>query len=230
MSSGAMSNYLEAKLLDLTFNKVAFTGPTTFLALYTTPIGEDGTGGVEVTGGSYGRVLVLENAATGTPRWKLAASEGGGGFVVENLHEIAFAQATAAWGTVKGFAVLDALTGAPPTGANVLVHGPLAKTPFEFVGENGTDKIFAPGHTFANDQKVVFRPGPGGLPGGVTVDTEYFVISAATDEFQISTTQGGGAVNITTDGEGTVWASMWKVVGDSDTLKFPANDLDIIFR
>ena len=115
----AMSDYLEAKLLDLTFNKVAFTGPSTYVALFTTAPADDGTGGVEVSGGAYARQLVKENAGI-SPKWNLAVSEGGGGFLVDNLDDIVWPAATAAWGTVVAAAIFDALTV-----GNMLVHGNL---------------------------------------------------------------------------------------------------------
>ncbi len=115
----AMSDYLEQKLLDLAFNKVAFPGPATYVALFTTAPADDGTGGVEVSVGAYARQLVNENAG-GSPKWNVAVTEGGGGFLVDNLDDIVWPTATAAWGTVVAAAIFDALTV-----GNMLVHGNL---------------------------------------------------------------------------------------------------------
>lgn len=46
----------------------------------------------------------------------------------------------------------------------------------------------------------LFKPLAGSLPGGVTEKTWYYVINASGTSFQLSTTQGGAAVNLTSDG------------------------------
>jgi len=114
-----MSDYLEQKLLDELLNKVAFPGPSTYVALFTTAPTDAG-GGVEVSGGAYARQLVDTNASLVDPKWNLAVSEGGGGFLVDNLQDIVFPTATAAWGTVVAAAIFDAVTA-----GNMLVHGAL---------------------------------------------------------------------------------------------------------
>lgn len=71
-----MSDYLEKKLLDHTFRGEVYTPPTTIhLALFTTMPVDDGTGGVEVTGGSYARQAITFLAtALGTGRSESAAT------------------------------------------------------------------------------------------------------------------------------------------------------------
>ena len=50
---------------------------------------------------------------------------------------------------------------------------------------------------------MAFYPAFGSsLPTGVTEGTIYWVITVAGDDITISTTQGGGAVNITAVGDG----------------------------
>jgi len=62
----ALSTYLANKLLDHTVRNTAYTSPTTvYLALFTAMPAADGTGGTEVTGGSYARQAVTFNAASG---------------------------------------------------------------------------------------------------------------------------------------------------------------------
>jgi hypothetical protein len=93
-----LSNYLEQKLLDHTYNEVALSVPiTTYVALFTTDPTDAGTG-TEVSGGSYARVLVNENGG-GSPAWDLAVVDGIG-YKVDNANDITFPTATAAWGTV----------------------------------------------------------------------------------------------------------------------------------
>ncbi len=100
---GNLSNYAEPKLLDQVLGGTAWTPPATvYVALYTIiPTGANASG-TEVSGGSYARVAVTNNAtnwpaATGTQ----PASKSNG-------TAITFPAPTANWGTVVGFAIYDA--------------------------------------------------------------------------------------------------------------------------
>lgn len=105
------SNYLENKLLDLVFGGTTFTPPATlYIALYTSDPTDADTG-TEVSGGSYARVAVTNNATN----WPAAS-----GGQKSNANAITFAQATASWGTVTHVGIRDALTG-----GNLLYSGPL---------------------------------------------------------------------------------------------------------
>lgn len=95
--AGSLSNYAENKVIDHVLGKTAFTMPTAYLALYTVAPSDAG-GGTEVTGGSYARVAIA--SAFG------AASSGSSA----NTSQIAFTQASASWGTVVAFGILDAST------------------------------------------------------------------------------------------------------------------------
>ena len=67
------------------------------------------------------------------------------------------------------------------------------------------DTITSAAHGFANDSQVMFFAyETASLPTGLTEGTRYFVVSTATDTFQVSATQGGAAVDITVAGYGTV--------------------------
>lgn len=64
------------------------------------------------------------------------------------------------------------------------------------------DTITSSGHGLSNgDRVMVFNVFSESLPTGLTEGTVYFVVGAATDTFQVSTTSGGSAVNITAGGE-----------------------------
>ena len=64
------------------------------------------------------------------------------------------------------------------------------------------DTFRSDAHGLPNDRRVVFYPVAGeALPTGITEGTDYFVIGQTADTFQVSATQGGAAVNLTTDGE-----------------------------
>lgn len=62
------------------------------------------------------------------------------------------------------------------------------------------DLILLPGNTLANNDRVVFMWGT--APGALTKGTEYFVVNRTTDNFQVSLTQGGAAINITSQHDG----------------------------
>lgn len=116
----AISNYLEAALLDAIVNEAAFTSPSTWISLYTSDPTDADTG-TEVTGGSYARVRIYENAG-GSPDWTLAAVDGIG-YAVENDDDVTFPTPTASWGTVTHFGIHDA-----STSGNLLYHGELGES------------------------------------------------------------------------------------------------------
>lgn len=102
------SDFLEDTILNHVLRNTAYTPATTVeIALFTTLPGEDGTGGVEVSGGSYARQTVT-----------FAAPVSGS---VSNQGAVTFPQATANWGTIVGVGIYED-AGA---GANLLYFGGL---------------------------------------------------------------------------------------------------------
>lgn len=96
---GSKSDYLENKLLDHVLGGAIYTRPVTvYVALYTVAPTDAG-GGTEVSGGSYARVAVTNNAT----KWPAAS-----GGAKSNGQEITFPTATASWGEAVAFAILDA--------------------------------------------------------------------------------------------------------------------------
>lgn len=110
------TTFAQQRILDHALGDTAWTMPTTFLALFTAAPTDAG-GGTEVTGGSYARkaLVGLLSAASGTAK--------------TNALAVAFAQATALWGTATHFGVYDALTV-----GNLIIWGPIT-TPKSF--DNG---------------------------------------------------------------------------------------------
>lgn len=107
----ALSNYLENELMDHVMMKGAYTPPSNiYVALSTANPTDDASGLAEPSGGAYARV----STAAGT--WNVASAG-----LIDNASEIAFAEATANWGTITHVALFDALTG-----GNMLWHGALA--------------------------------------------------------------------------------------------------------
>ena len=100
--AGSKSDFLELEILDHVLGNSAYTVPTTlYIALYTAAPTDAG-GGTEVTGGSYARIAVTNNSTN------FPAASGG---AKSNGVAIAFAQATANWGTVIAFGIFDAASG-----------------------------------------------------------------------------------------------------------------------
>lgn len=64
-----------------------------------------------------------------------------------------------------------------------------------------TDTLTYLNHGFVNDDRVTVASS-GTQPAGLSLNTHYYVINAGQDTFQVSTTSGGGAVNITSAGTG----------------------------
>ena len=100
--AGSKSDYLENALLDHALGGGDYTrAGTVWVALYTVAPTDAG-GGTEATGGSYARVEVVNNATN----WPAAS-----GGAKANGTAVTFPQASASWGTVVAFAILDASTG-----------------------------------------------------------------------------------------------------------------------
>lgn len=73
-------------------------------------------------------------------------------------------------------------------------------------GEVTSNTLDSPAHGLANDQRVRVQAFPGSptLPTGFSEDTTYWVVGSATDSFQLSLTQGGAAIDITSTGRAIV--------------------------
>lgn len=67
----------------------------------------------------------------------------------------------------------------------------------EFSVDLTADTVKVPSHGYANGDKVAFYGGT--VPGGLTEGTVYFVVSSATDTFQVAATAGGAAINLTSE-------------------------------
>lgn len=109
---GSFTDYLENELLDHVFGTGAYSPAThLYIALSKSTLADTATGTIagEISGGAYVRKIC--------DTWDAAASG-----ATENTQVVTFAQATADWGTITNFAIVDALTAA--TG-NVIAYGTL---------------------------------------------------------------------------------------------------------
>ena len=98
--AGSKADYFELEVLKWATGQVNDLGtpPTPYVALFTVAPTDAG-GGTEVVGGSYAR-----QDSSGS--WEAPAAG-----AVSNDTEILFPQASANWGTVVAFALMDAVSG-----------------------------------------------------------------------------------------------------------------------
>jgi len=73
--------------------------------------------------------------------------------------------------------------------------GPLDLTDTDVLDLTG-DTFTLAGHGLANGQKVVFHAMGGTAPTGLTSGNTYFVVGVSGDDFQLESSVGGGAINM----------------------------------
>ncbi len=85
------------------------------------------------------------------------------------------------------------------------------------------DTVTRTAHGLSNDTRVSFATIVSTT--GIAVYTPYYVVNATTDTFQVSLTQGGGALALTTNGSGTMLygTTVTNVSGTTITLSAPAS-------
>lgn len=129
---GAMSDYLENKLIDHVFRARSFTAPANiFVALFTAAPSDTG-GGTEVTGGSYARVALnpLFSNWKGTNNEVTAVDSAGTSGTTKNNSTITFASPSATWGLITHIALFDA-----STSGNMLWWGALTNSKNVNIGD-----------------------------------------------------------------------------------------------
>lgn len=102
---GSKSDYLEKRVLDHFLGATASTAAATvYIALSTAAYSDAATGSAmtEVSGGSYARVAVTNNATN----WP--AATGASPATKNNGTVVTFPTASASWGTVTSFYIVDA--------------------------------------------------------------------------------------------------------------------------
>ncbi len=117
--SGSYGNYLEKKVQDYVFGKVAFTPPDTlYIAFSRADPTDDDSGLDEPVGNGYERKAIANNKTTFTN-----ATDPNG--IISNAIEISSALATGSWGEITHIAIMDALSN-----GNMLGHAdiPIPKT------------------------------------------------------------------------------------------------------
>ncbi len=95
---------------------------------------------------------------------------------------------------------------------------------------NATDVINLAAHTYVDGDAFVLNSGT--APTGLSAFTPYFVVNAAAGTFQLAATQGGAAINFTTDGTGltgigALLVSSGNNLGTTGILNASANSMYI---
>ncbi len=78
----------------------------------------------------------------------------------------------------------------------------LAATAVAFTADSGTDTLTANSHGLANADVLALAT-TSALPGGLAIDTPYYVIGVTANTFQLAATRGGSAIDLTSTGTGT---------------------------
>lgn len=223
MSKG---NTFENDLLKLIFQATAIaniadnaaTSPLTnlYVSLHTADPGEGGSQTTsEATYTGYARVAVARTSGG----WTVTTNN------VTNAAAITFGACTAGSETLTHFAVGTAASGA----GKILYKGALATSLLgAFIGETD-DNITIPGLSgVAVDDRIAFYPVENSsLPTGITEGTVYWVKTVASDVITISTTQGGGTLDITAIGDGIAVEVGTLAVSSGITPEFAAGALDL---
>lgn len=212
------TTYQSDKILNHGYRNVAWTSPATVYAGLITAITTAESGSVtEASYAGYARVAITFGATAGAL----------GGRQITNSSPVTFAAKTDA-GTVTVIAVgvWDALTVGNLTDIIPLDGDDVIAVIFN---DTATDFIRSPAHGLANDQKVRLESFPGSVtfPSEFSENTVYFVVSSATDEFKLSTTQGGGAVNYTTQGRALLMQQTDLPVNQNDQVNFATGFLKL---
>lgn len=227
MSKG---NTFENQFLLLVFNNDAITligdaagllpsaaDGSLYVGLHTADPGEGGDQTTsEATYTGYARIAVART----TGGWTVTAN------AVTNAAAITFGKRT----DVGSETITHFVVGTDSSGAGKLLYKGSLGTVFQGVG-NGVvaDTITIIDHTLAVDERVAFYPvgGVAGLPTGITEGTAYWVLTVSGDNITISTTQGGGTLDITVDGAAFVFEATVLAVSQNIQPQFNAGDLDI---
>lgn len=178
---------------------------------------ESGTGFTEAAYSGYAREAVTFGNM----------QAGGNGRRIDNTGAVTFTQAGDGPTNVIAVGIFDAVSNGNLLNT-IFLHP--TKEPLVCVCEDTTADTFKHGaHGLANDDTVRLEaiPGSGGLPTGVDAATVYYVVNSATDNFQLSTSQGGGAAAITGAGEALVQPFATVTINTNDTPEFAANSLII---
>lgn len=178
---------------------------------------ESGTGYTEAAYSGYARQAVTFGNM----------QAGGGGRRIDNTSAVTFPQAGDGPTNVIAVGIFDAASNGNLL--NTIFLHPTLEPLVCVLEDDATDTFKHGDHPFSNDDTVRIEaiPGSGGLPTGLSANTTYYVVNDATDTFQLSTSQGGGAAAVTGPGECLVHPFAAVTINTNDTPEFAANALII---
>ena len=104
--AGSLKDAYKNIVLEALFRNVDYASTATFMALYTSAPTDSAAGTEVANAGSYARQAITFGAASGGS--------------MTNSSAVTFPQATADWGTVTGFAIVDSATYG---GGNQIAYG-----------------------------------------------------------------------------------------------------------
>jgi hypothetical protein len=222
-----ISNYARDQLLDAIFNAdtTGFPAGDPFFQLH--------SGDPNATGAS--NVVNVARVQAAFP----AAASGS----LANSANIDFASMPAVSGDgVYAWSAWDAAgAGGPPTGGNCLWTGFfMGSSPLEGVADTdstdiASDLLQSASHGLSSGDRIAFLPvngTAGGNPTGLSLMSTgtgvlYYVIATGltTNEFKVSTTAGGAAVDITADGQVRWLRVVPKTTNSGDTFRISSGTL-----
>ena len=216
-------------LLKLLFNNTAFAGVGDASGLQ--PSGTAGSLYVSLhtaDPGSAGSQNTSEASYTGYARVAVARSSGGwtvSSGTVTNAGAITFGACTAGSSVVSYFGI-----GTDTSGAGQLLYSfPLVQTYYALTGKASNETLTAPGHALSVNDPIVFTTvNAESLPGGISAGTTYYVLTVSGNDITISTSVGGGTLNVTSDGVGLVGKIASLTVSTGVTPEFLTGQLAIL--
>ena len=164
----------------------------------------------EVAGGSYARQAVTWTAAASRNRDNNA-------LLAIPIPAATTVVAAGIWSAVSA-GNLEAIV---PIGSSIVQGG--ASIPA------ATDLFTSMGHGLTTDDRVFFRGLTGeALPAGLSLTVLYFVLASGltTDAFKVSTTSGGGALDVTANGDVRFWKTVPETFTNAGTLSIATGALD----
>ncbi len=214
------TTYLSDKLLNHVYRNTAMTSPTTVYAALLTAVTDAEAGTVtEAAYTNYARQAITFGAPAGAT----------GGRRIQNS-SLAFPQAGSGPTTAIAIGVYDAATVGNLLDV-VWIDGSVGLLVSAEAADLATDLLTSPGHGLASGQQVRFEISPDSptLPVGLSENTNYFVIATGltADQFKVSTTLGGSAVDITAIGTGRLYRLTPVVTNNGDTPQIAANALPL---
>jgi len=91
--------------------------------------------------------------------------------------------------------------------------GKVAVASFTVTYDNTTDIVIRASHGLTNGKQIKLKNVGGSLPTGLRGDIYYYVVNSTLNNFQLSYTLGGAAVDFTTNGTGTNYYSNAEFLG-----------------